>query len=147
MCLLAATMVFAQRSKGGGGSKGPDIPQGGFATSRLDRVATMLALDKDQKKELKTTFDEAQKEAQPLHDQISKARLAVAEAVAGGKTPDEIGKACTDEAQLEAQMTEIELKAFTKFAVSLTPEQRPKASALFSMMRGLFAGKNWNEAQ
>ena len=148
--LLATTLVFAQRTggKGGGSRNGPEMPSGNFgATSRLDRIATMLTLNKDQKKDLKTTFDEAQKEAAPLHDQMAKARLAIGEAVAGGKSPDDIAKACAAQAQLDAQMTEIELKAFVKFAGTLEAEQRPRANQLFAMMRGLFAGKNWNEAQ
>ena len=113
----------------------------------LDRIATMLNLNKDQKKDLKTTFDDAQKEAASLHDQMSKARLVIAEAVASGQSQDDIAKACAAEAQLEAKMTEIELKTFAKFAIGLEPEQKQKAGALFGMMRGMFAGKNWNESQ
>jgi hypothetical protein len=146
--LLAATLIYAQRGGGkGGGSKGPDMPTGSFTASRLDRISTMLTLNKDQKKDLKTTFDEAQKEATPLHDQLAKARLAVGEAITGGKTPDEIAKAGAAVAQLDAQMVEIEIKAFTKVAFGLEDDQKQRAGQLFSMMRGLFAGKNWNEGQ
>jgi hypothetical protein len=147
MGLLTAALIFAQGKKGGGGSKGPDIPMGGFTATRLDRISTMLNLNKDQKKDLKTTFDDAQKEALPLHDPLSKARLAVGEAVAGGKSQDEIAKAGAAVAQLDAQMVEIELKAFSKFALTLDNDQKQRAGMLFGMMRGMFAGKNWNEGQ
>jgi hypothetical protein len=120
---------------------------GGFTAGRLDRISTMLNLSKDQKKDLKTTFDDAQKEAAPLNDQLSKARLVVGEAVAGGKSPDDIAKAGGAVAQLDSSIVEIEMKAFTKFAVTLDNEQKPRAGMLFGMMRGMFAGKNWNEGQ
>jgi len=145
---LAATLVFAQGKKGGGGSRGgPDIPQGSFTQSRLDRISTMLNLDKDQKKNLKTAFDEAQKEASALHDPMTKARLAVGEAVTSGKSQDEIANACKSAAQLDTQMTEIELKAFATVFTGLDDSQKKGAPQLFLMMRGMFAGKNWNDAQ
>ena len=146
--LLAATMIFAQGKKGGGGGRGPNLPDGNFgATSRLDRISDALKLSKDQKKDLKTTFDDAQKEATPVHDQLSKARTVIADAVAAGKSQDDIAKACAAEAQLEAQMVGIEMRAFTKFATGLEADQRTRAPMLFQMMHGLFNGKNWNEAQ
>jgi hypothetical protein len=146
--LLAATFLFAQRSKGGGGSKGPDMPMGSMVVSRLDRITTMLTLNKDQKKDLKATFDDAQKEALPLHDQLAKARLAVGEAVTSGKSADDIAKAGTVTGLLEAQMVEIELKAFMKVMNGLEDDQKQRAGQmLFPMMRGMFAGKNWNESQ
>jgi hypothetical protein len=149
--LLSATLIYAQRGGGGGrGSRnsGSDVPMGSFSQSRLDRVAAALSLNKDQKKDLKTAFDDAQKEAMPLHDQLSKARLAVGEAVAGGKSQDDIAKAGAAVGQLEAQMAEIEIKAFLKVLDSLENDQKQRAvQMLFPMMRGLFAGKNWNEAQ
>jgi hypothetical protein len=148
MGLLTAALVVAQGKKGGGGSKGPDIPMGSFTASRLDRIATMLTLNKDQKKDLKTTFDEAQKAALPLHDQMSKARLAVGEAITGGKSPDDIAKLGAAAGELDAQMAEIEIKAFMKVMGGLEKDQQQRAGQmLFPMMRGLFAGKNWNEGQ
>jgi len=146
--LLAATLLFAQRGgKGGGKNGGPNIPQGSFTQGRLDRIATMLNLDKDQKKNLKTTFDEAQKEASALHDPMAKARLAVGEAVTANKSPDDIANACKAAAQLDTQMTEIEMKAFSTVFNGLDDSQKKGAPQLFLMMRGMFANKNWNDAQ
>jgi uncharacterized membrane protein len=104
----------------------------------------MLKLTKDQKKDLKQIFDEAQKEAAPIHEQMNKARLAVGEAVTTGKAPEELQKAAESEGALETQMTLLEMKAFAKFALELEPDQQQRAPQLFQMMRGLFSNKNWN---
>ena len=140
--LLVTAVALAQGKKGG---RGMDMPSIGFGpTSKLDRITEMLKLDKDQKKALKQNFDEAQKEAVPVHEQISKARVAIGEAVAAGKSQDEIAKAVNAEGALEVQMTMIELQAFTKVVQGLQEDQQAKASAVFPMMRGMFSGKNWN---
>jgi hypothetical protein len=144
--LLASALVFAQRGGGGGGGRGGGdmIPQGSFGpVNKLDRITDMFKLTKDQRKDLKLTFDEAQKEATPVHDQLVKARLAVGEAVIAGKAED-ITKTSDAEGVLETQMMMIELKAFAKVTTSLDPEQQQKAAGLFIMMRGLFNNKNWN---
>jgi hypothetical protein len=145
--LLAAAAAFAQRGGGGGrgGNSGMNIPSTGFGpTNRLDRITELLKLDKDQKKALKQTFDDAQKDATPVHEQMAKARLAIGEAVAAGKSQDEIAKAVNAEAALESQITTIELKAFAKVVAELDPEQQQKAVGLYTMMAGLFNNKNWN---
>jgi hypothetical protein len=142
--LLAATLMFAQGKKGGG-SRSPDVPNIGPSTNRLDRISEMLKLTKDQKKDLKATFDDAQKEATPVHEQITKARLDIGEAVAGGKSQDDIANACKAEGQLEAQMTAIELRAFAKVALGLDEEQKQHAAQLYQAMHGMFNGKNWME--
>jgi hypothetical protein len=80
----------------------------------------------------------------PVHEEIVKARLGIGEAVAAGKSTDEINKAVTAEAGLEAQMTTIEMKAFAKVIGGLEPDQQQKAAGLFMMMPGLFRTKSWN---
>ena len=69
---------------------------------------------------------------------------AIGEAVAASKPQDEIVKAVNAEAALETDMAMIELRAFSKFAESLEPEQQQRAGMLFQMMRGMFDKKNWN---
>jgi uncharacterized membrane protein len=148
--VLAVAVAFAQRGGGGGGGRGGGgggMSGGGIgfaATSKLDRIEAMIKLDKDQKKNLKQTFDDAQKEAMPVHEQINKARLAIGEAVAAGKGQEEIAKSLSAEAALQVQMTTIELNAFAKVVQGLDEEQQKRASQLFPMMRGLFSNKNWN---
>jgi Spy/CpxP family protein refolding chaperone len=148
--LLAVTLATAQRGggRGGGGRGGGDFGGGSFAPpSRLDMITDMLKLSKDQKKDLKTAMDDAQKAAAPVRDQILKSRLAIGDAVQGGKTEDEIKQLSAAFASLEAQMADIELKTFTKIYQSLDKEQAAHAPRLFPMMKGIFKGKNWNNPE
>ena len=123
---------------------------GGFAmsaASKFDTISEMLKLNKDQKKAFRTTFDDSQKEAAPIREQIAKARLAVGEAVQAGKNEEEIKKLTVSLGALEAQMAEIELKAFSQVYKGLEKEQLPGTRGLFPMMKGMFSGKNWNAAE
>ena len=163
--ILAAGFGFAQRGGGDMGGGMGDASTGGMGGSRnsrdstmnmpatpkvsnrIDVIATSLKLDKDQKKSVKNILDEAQKEANPVHDQILKSRMAVGEAIQEGKSQDEITKLVTGQAALEAQMAGIELGAFTKIYKSLQQEQRDQTRTLFQMMKGMFDNKNWNNMQ
>ena len=149
MGLLASTLVFAQRGGGGGGgSRGggggmPSMPMGG--STRLDHMAEAIKLTKDQKKDVKAAMDEAQKEANPIHEQMNKSRLAIAEAIAAGKGQDEIDKAVHAEAELETQMASLELHTFAKVIGFLEVDQKKVGVPIvFAMVRGAFRGKNWN---
>jgi hypothetical protein len=148
--MLAGTLMFAQRGGGGGGGRG-----GGGANSpgmafsggtRLDRIAEALKLTKDQKKDLKSTLDDAQKEATPIHDQLMKGRDAIADAVAAGKSQDEIAALVTVNSTLDAQMAGIELQAFAAIFKGLDKDQqnRPGMPMFFQGMKGIFNGRNWN---
>jgi uncharacterized membrane protein len=149
--LLASTLVFAQRGGGGGGGRGGggNVPSMGFgAGTRLDRLSEALKLSKDQKKDVKTALDDAQKEATPIHDQMNKSRLAIAEAIAAGKSKEEVDKAVLGEAELETQMTSLELHAFAKAVSFLEVEQKQRGvPMIFAMVKGAFLGKNWNSDQ
>ena len=140
---------------GGGGSRGG---RGGgmngdsgsmnrmpASRSRLDVFSEMLQLNKDQKKQLKNTMDDAQKEAGPVKEQVLKARTELAEAVAAGKSADEIKKAEAACAAADVQMQKIELTAFAKIYQSLDKDQVAKVRPVYAMMAGIFRGKNWNE--
>jgi Spy/CpxP family protein refolding chaperone len=150
--LLASTLVFAQRGGGGGGGSrggGGGVPSMGFGGgTRLDRMSEALKLSKDQKKDVKAAMDDAQKEATPIHDQITKSRLAIAEAIAAGKSQEEIDKAVHSEAELDTQMTSLELHTFAKVVAVLEVDQKPRGVPIvFAMVRGAFLGKNWNSDQ
>jgi hypothetical protein len=149
--LLASTLVFAQRGGGGGGGgMGDNTMSGGGMggglprQTRMDRISDALKLNKDQKKLVKTTLDDGQKEAGPVRDQLAKGRKAIAEAVAGGNQ-DSINSAVNAYAAAEAQMATIELRAFAKIYPSLEKEQVQRSGELYAMMAGIFKGKNWNE--
>lgn len=152
--LLAAAMASAQRGGGGGGGGG----EGGMGSdpsrsdafqmsrvSKFDQISDALKLNKDQKKTLKTTMDEGQKEATPLREQMARSRRAIAEAIAAGGGAEDVKKAIASYAELEAQMTQIELQAFAKIYQSLEKEQQGKAAPVYMMMAGIFKTKNWNE--
>jgi Spy/CpxP family protein refolding chaperone len=120
----------------------------GFAGTRLDRMADTLKLSKDQKRDVKAAMDDAQKEAAPIHDQMLKGDLAIGEAVAAGKSQEEVDKTVNSQAELETQMASIELHAFAKAVSVLEPDQKQRGiQIIFAMVRGAFHGKNWNTDQ
>ena len=121
----------------------PQLARGG--ESRLDLLSDTLKLSKDQRKDIKATMDDAQKDAAPVHELIVQRRLEIAGAVAAGKPQEEIAKAVHAEADLDAQMTSIELHAFAKAVAFLEVDQKQRGVPMvFAMVRGAFNGKNWN---
>ena len=148
--LLASAMAFAQRGGGGGGGGrgGSNMPGMAFGGTRLDRMSDALKLSKDQKRDVKAAMDDAQKEATPIHEQMMEGRLAIAEAIAAGKSQEEIDKAVHAEADLDTQMTSIELHAFAKAVSVLEADQKQRGiPMIFAMVHGAFNGKNWNSDQ
>lgn len=134
-------------SKGGGGGMGGGEMGGGMRPAMptpMERMSTMLALTKDQKKQVKSIMDDAQKEAMPVRDQMVKGRQTIAQAVAAGKSQDEINGAINEYAAAQTQMTQIELHAFTKIYQALEKEQQAKAPGILGMMSGIFKSKNWD---
>ena len=141
--LVAWALVFAQR--GGGGRGGSNMPNMNSGETRMDRLTSALKLSKDQRKEIKAAMDDAQKEAAPVYEQLPKSHLAVAEAIAAGKSQEEIDQAVHHHAELQTQIASIELHAFAKAVVLLEPDQKQRGIPLvFAMVRGAFGGKNWN---
>jgi uncharacterized membrane protein len=152
--VFAAVVGLAQGDMGGGGGMGGrggdmggNIPMAPRVTTTIDRLGEMLKLDKDQKKAVKEMFDNAQKEALPLRDQMSKSRIELAAAIQAGKPQADLDQAANACAALDTKMTEIELKAFTNLFTALKPDQRKEVGRVFGMMAGMFQGKNWNEGR
>src|ERR1035438_6194390 len=140
--LVASTLAFAQR---GGGGRGGSNMSGGVGETRMDRLTSALKLSKDQRKEIKAAMDDAQKQATPIYQQLPKSHLAIAQAIADGKSQEEIDKAVHHQAELETQIASIELRAFAKTVVLLEPDQKQVGIPLiFALVRGVFNGKNWN---
>jgi hypothetical protein len=143
--ILAATLASAQRGGGGkGASNTPLMPMGG-TPDKLAILTDNLKLNKDQKKLVKTVLDEGQKEAAPLRDEAAKSRQAIGEAVSAGKSQDEIDKLVKSNADIQSQMTGIEMKAFARIFKELDKDQQTRAQVLFQMMSGIFKNKNWND--
>lgn len=143
--IAVSTMAFAQGKKGGGGgnnnNSGPMPPA---SVNRLDQFTQILKLDRDGKKQVKSVMDDAQKEATPVKDQMEKGRLAIAQAVVGGKQ-EEIDAAVKSYAVSETQMAGIEMNAFAKIYNALDKEQQQHSPTIFQMMPGIFKGKNWSQ--
>jgi hypothetical protein len=155
--LLIAALAFAQEGGeggwggglGGGGGRGGGGGDMGAAAPRMmptpmERIATMFNLNKDQKKQVKGILDDGQKEALPVRDQMIKGRQTIAQAVAAGKSQDEIDAAIKQYAASQAQMTQVELRAFSKVFLALEKEQQAKVGPFLFMMNGLFKNKNWD---
>ena len=146
----ASTLVLAQRGGDAGGGRGPDsgMASAFFGASRLDRLSDALKLSKDQKKAVKTAMDDGQKLATPIHEQLLKSQLAIGEAIAAGKSQEEILKAVRAAAEIHTQITAIEMHAYAKIVLLLEPNQKQLGIRLtFQMVRGVFDGKNWNIEQ
>jgi Spy/CpxP family protein refolding chaperone len=149
--ILAVSIAAAQRGGGGGGrggrgGGGEGMPMMPSARNHLELMSDELKLSKEQKKDVKTFMDEAQKEAAPLKDQLAKSRAQLAEAIEAGK-PDDIDKAIQSHSLLEAQMAAVEMKAFAGIYKILDSDQRSKSRAVFVMMPGIFRAKNWVDAE
>ena len=132
--------------RGGGGGEGSGI-QMPRVVSRMDTISENLKLNKEQKKEVKSILDDAQKEAMPIRDQMTKSRLAIGEAIQSGKSQDDLKSLVNSQAALSAQMAAIELNAFAKIYKVLDKEQLPQTRGVFPMMKGIFEGKNWNSIE
>ena len=143
--ILATTLASAQRGGGGRGASSGSIMPMGNTPDKLSILTDNLKLSKDQRKLVKTVLDEGQKEAAPLRDEATKSRQAIGQAIAAGKSQDEIDKLVKSDADIESQMAGIEMKAFAKIFKELDKEQQSRAQVLFHMMNGIFKSRNWNE--
>jgi Heavy-metal resistance len=146
--LALASIGFAQRSKGGGGGAPSMSPGGSAPSNKFEMICADLNLNKDQKKAAKTVLDEAAKEATPLREQMSKARIAIADGIQAKKGNDDLKAGVEAYAALAAQMSSLEINAFAKIFASLDETQKQNKSAIaqvFGMMKYMFATKNWND--
>jgi Heavy-metal resistance len=147
--LTAGLVSVASAQRGGGGGRGGDEDLGrGFNTptgeSRLDRIGDMLRLNREQKKNVQQICDAAQKEAAPLREQIDASRVKVAAAMVDQKSQADIDQLLASHGALLAQMTGVELRAFTQIVGTLKEGQKKNLAPLLLMMTGMFNGRNWN---
>jgi len=146
--MLATTLAIAQRgggmggddTGGMGGGMGNDV--GGMPRMQrqtpFDIFAERLRLNKDQKTEAQTVVTDAVKEYAPLRQQLMQGRAAIANAIIGGASADDLKKITDTYASLVAQVTGIEAKAFSKVYAMLKPNQQGKAASAFELMAGVF---------
>ncbi len=144
--LLAAGLLMAQR----GGNRNSADSMGDVGMSRpepLDQLAQMLKLNRDQKKDVKGIMDETQKEVTPLRENMTKSREQIGAAIEAGKGQSDIDQAVKSYADLEAQVSTVEAKAFSKIFSGLDADQKTNAQALVNSLMFLhevFTRKNWN---
>lgn len=149
--LLCASLALAQGGGGGknrnsGGEMGP--PMGGPALTRFDNIANTLSLSKEQRKTVRAILDDGAKEAVPLRDQISKSRIAVGEAIGANKSEDELKQVAKTSSDLQAQLSELELRTFGKVFGALDDTQKKDVRSLshaLLLMNDIYHSKNWNE--
>jgi hypothetical protein len=147
--ILAATLASAQFGGGGGGGGFGGPPRGASVgmplPPRINFIGDMLALDKEQRKQVMAILDEGQKEAAHVRDRLPAAQLAIAQAIQAGGSQDEIGKTVDAYAALDTEMTSIELRSFARIAQVLREDQKPKMPGMYFMMRGIFNTRDWND--
>jgi len=155
--LLCASLVLAQGGGRGGGNGarggGPSGPGGmgfpmGPPLNKLDSIALVLSLNKEQKKTVRTILDDGAKQAAPLRDQFNKGRIALGEAIMAKKSEDELKQVVKTSSSLSAQLSQIEIKAFARIFGALDETQRKNMSGLgrvLELVNGIYHGKNWNE--
>ncbi len=147
--LALASLGFAQGSRGSrGGGDTSAAPMAVAPPSKFDTISNALNLNKDQKKAVKTMLDDAAKEATPLRDQMSKARIAIADAIQAKKSDGEITQSVNAYAALSTRMSTLEINSFAKIYAGLDETQKANKNGIgvvFSMMKNLFATKSWNE--
>jgi hypothetical protein len=153
--MLATTLAFAQGGggmgddtggagggRGGGRGAGMGDDTGGMPRIQrqtpFDIFADRLKLNKDQKAEAQTVLVDAMKESAPLRQQLAQGRAAIANAILGGKSADDLKKVMDAYTSVVAQETGIETKAFSKVCAMLKPNQQGKAAAAFEVMAGIF---------
>ena len=168
---LVAGAVWAQQRGGGGTNQRTGMPSSNdpFGTNRntrtnnpnagrkadaaksknrLETISEQLKLDKDQKKQLKSFFDAAAKQAAPVRDQIRQNRQEMAAAMAAGKSEAEINEIAAKQAPLVAQMLAVETKAFGQVVGILKDDQKKRAGGVFAeRVAGIFQGRRWTDPE
>ena len=117
--------------------------------SRLDTLDVNFKLTKDQKKTIKGILDDAQKNAAPIREGLTKSHAAIAAAVQGNKGQAEIDAAVKSYAEQATAMATLEMKALADVMKVLDAEQRANNAAVssaFFLLRGAFLdNKRWDD--
>jgi hypothetical protein len=152
-----AVLALAQRG-GGGGDMGGDSSGGGGAAggmsgatgggggmgaraqkpTKAEQMADRLKLNKDQKSEYQTILESAVKDADPVVQQLTQARIVLANALLMEKSPAEREQAVKAFADAQFVMTGVEVRTFQKIVGLLKPNQAAKAPEAFDLMADIF---------
>lgn len=138
--ILASGMLLAQATA-------PAVPAQPPAQHRqwrrgrmFDRMAAKLNLTEAQRSQAKSIWQSARESSRPLAQQLRQAHVVLRQAATTGKSGAEIDQLAANAGQLTGQLTAVRAKAYAKFYVLLTPEQRATADQLSSRFHGMFMG-------
>jgi hypothetical protein len=133
--ILATVPAFAQRGSGGGepASAGTPIQQA-QPVSKAVMLADRLKLNKEQRDKAQAILVEANKEITQLRSQITRDRAQIANLIISSGSQEEINKLMETYSAAAAQVTGIEVKAFTRICALLTPDQMSKAGSAFDLL-------------
>lgn len=154
LMLASPPFAYAQRGgggRGGGGRGGAGASEGAYPypLTRMQLLDSDFKFRKDQKKAVKTILDEAQKNAAPLREALTRTRAALAEAVEANKAPSQIDAAVQSYAEQAAAMTSLEMSAFARVLQALDEDQRTNQAGVrsaFFLMHGMFLdNKRWDD--
>jgi Spy/CpxP family protein refolding chaperone len=145
--VLAAGFAAAQAGRSGDEdgslgrvvSKGPTGPQVRTLTRR-EMLVDRLKLSKEQKDEADKIFAAATDKTAGVRDELTKGRIAIANAITGNASEAEVNTLLADYTKTSAKLTGIEAEAFSKLYALLKPNQQTKSPHAFELMAGMFFG-------
>ena len=152
---LLASLASAQggggggRMGGGGGMGGGGVMGGGRMGGRqqVDKsevLATEFKFTPAETVAVNAIMDDAQKQADPIVQQIGSRKKELLDTLADGKDASDLMKQL---ASLNAQMLNVEVDAFTKTLAKLDAKQKSKAPKLFELMAGMFTAQGgWHRS-
>jgi hypothetical protein len=154
--ILAAGFASAQGGRGGGGGGFGDEGMGGGSgmngggmgggmpqmrrQTKEERLFDKLKLNKDQKEQAGQILSAAMEKAAPTREMLTKGRIAIANAITGKASEDDLKKLLGEYSAVSATMTGIEADVFAKLYALLKPNQQSKAPQAFELLAGMFDG-------
>jgi hypothetical protein len=115
--------------------------------SRYDSLASKLGLDKDQKKVIRTLFDQISKEAEPIRQEMARNNHALYAAVKAGKGDAELNQMVEKQSALYARMAALETRAFAGLFKQLDDGQQKRAEEIMPRLAGMFQNKKWSSVE
>jgi Spy/CpxP family protein refolding chaperone len=140
---LMAGTALAQRGGGGGGG---GFGGGGGRGPQVDRSAVLAAefkLTPDQKTQIESLFDDAQKQTAPLVQQAMAEQNNMLNALTKGQDSAAAVQKLT---AIRVQIKMLEVDAMGKAMATFDDKQKQKAARFYDLVAGTFASRNWRWA-
>jgi Spy/CpxP family protein refolding chaperone len=136
----AATAALAAGLMLGQAPTESQAPQPGqhFA-KKLDQIAQVLDLTPDQQTQVQTIVQQGMQSAHPILQQLRENKLQMKQLTESGASgpqfDQQVQQLASAQGQLIGQLAAIKAKGVAQFYSLLSPQQKQKATALFSLMR------------